>query len=86
MLFLFPPKYSRTHRSFFSKFGGVVRLVLPPSHTVALVELPTPQEARAAFRGLAYRRFHNEPIYLEVHWSELLLLCLFLFFKWGIDV
>jgi hypothetical protein len=57
-------------RSLFSKYGGAVRLVLPPSRTVALVELPTPQEARAAFRGLAYRRFHNEPIYLEVHRSS----------------
>ncbi len=43
-----------------------MRVVLPPSHTIALVELSLPQEARAAFRSLAYRRFHNEPLYLEV--------------------
>ena len=52
-------------RTLFGKFGGIARIVLPPSHTMALVEMNLVQEARAAFRGLAYRRFHNEPLYLE---------------------
>lgn len=34
----------------FSKFGPVARLVLPPSHALALVDFNEPQDARAAFK------------------------------------
>eukprot|EP00775_Hariotina_reticulata_P011800 gene11800-11945_t len=38
----------------------VVRLVLPPTKTLALVEFAEPQEARAAFKALAYKKYqHN---------------------------
>ena len=54
-------------RSFmFSKHGTVGRVVLPPSHTVALVEFFEPSEARTAFRALAYSKYKTEPLYLEV--------------------
>lgn len=49
----------------FSTSGTVKRLVLPPTKTLAIVEYADAAEARKAFRGLAYKRFHNVPIYLE---------------------
>lgn len=53
----------------FECFGVVGRLVLPPTHAVALVEFAEPSEARTAFRNLAYTRFHHVPLYLE--WAPL---------------
>jgi multiple RNA-binding domain-containing protein 1 len=32
---------------------------------VALIDFVEPTEARAAFKGLSYRKYHNVPIYLE---------------------
>lgn len=52
-------------RAMFAKHGTVSRVVFPPSHTMALVDMPLPQEARAAFRALAYRKFKHVPLYLE---------------------
>lgn len=43
--------------------------MVPPSKTIALVDYYEPSEARAAFKGLAYRRYHNSPLYLE--WAPL---------------
>ena len=50
----------------FGKHGSVGRVVLPPSHTVAVVEMFQPAEARTAFRALAYTKYRAEPLYLEV--------------------
>ena len=52
-------------RAVFAKHGTVSRVIFPPSHTMALVDMPLPQEARAAFRALAYRKFKHVPLYLE---------------------
>jgi multiple RNA-binding domain-containing protein 1 len=52
-------------RALFSKHGSVDRIVIPPSKTMVLVEMLEPQEARKAFRGLAYRMFRQVPLYLE---------------------
>ncbi|GBL94938.1 putative RNA-binding protein 19 [Araneus ventricosus] len=49
----------------FSKFGTLSRVILPPSGLIALVEFENPQEAKNAFKRLAYSRFHNVPLYLE---------------------
>ncbi|GFH10734.1 uncharacterized protein HaLaN_06100 [Haematococcus lacustris] len=38
-------------RALFSRSGPLSRVVLPPSHTLALVEFCEPQDARAAFKG-----------------------------------
>lgn len=46
-------------------FGPLKRLVLPPTKTVALCEYQAPPDARAALRGLAYRRLGHVPLYLE---------------------
>ncbi|KAH1215224.1 Multiple RNA-binding domain-containing protein 1 [Glycine max] len=42
----------------FGKFGSLDKIILPPTKTLALVVFLEPVEARAAFRGLAYKRFN----------------------------
>ncbi|KAG4958428.1 hypothetical protein JHK87_035061 [Glycine soja] len=49
----------------FGKFGSLDKIILPPTKTLALVVFLEPVEARAAFRGLAYKRFKDAPLYLE---------------------
>jgi len=46
-----------------------VKILLPPSRTIALVEYGHHSDAKRAFRKLAYRRFKHVPIYLE--WAPL---------------
>jgi multiple RNA-binding domain-containing protein 1 len=50
----------------FGKFGAIGRVVIPPSHTIAIVEFLEGPDAKTAFRSLAYRKFKMEPLYLEV--------------------
>lgn len=52
-------------KTLFEESGQVSRLLMPPAGTVAIVELANPQEARAAFAGLAYRRFKDSVLFLE---------------------
>lgn len=52
-------------RRMFAKFGTVGRVVLPPTKAIALVEFFHANEARSAFRALAYSRFKNAPLFLE---------------------
>jgi multiple RNA-binding domain-containing protein 1 len=47
------------------RFGGVARLVLPDTHTLAVVEWLEAADARKAFKGLAYKRYKHVPIYVE---------------------
>ncbi|KAK6916954.1 RNA recognition motif domain, partial [Dillenia turbinata] len=49
----------------YGKFGSLDKVILPPTKTLALVVFVEPSEARAAFRGLAYKRFKDAPLYLE---------------------
>ncbi|KAI8464255.1 MAG: hypothetical protein J3K34DRAFT_380531 [Monoraphidium minutum] len=49
----------------FGRAGTVARLVLPPTHTLALVEYAEPQDARSAFKALAYKKYRHVPLYLE---------------------
>jgi len=49
----------------FEAMGALARLVLPPTRTLALVEYLEAQDAKRAFRGLAYKRCHHVPLYLE---------------------
>jgi multiple RNA-binding domain-containing protein 1 len=46
-----------------------VKILLPPSRTIALVEYGHHSDAKKAFKRLAYRRFKHVPIYLE--WAPL---------------
>ncbi len=52
-------------QALFGAIGELGRVVLPPTRTLALVEFLEPADARAAFRGLAYKRFQHVPLYLE---------------------
>jgi multiple RNA-binding domain-containing protein 1 len=49
----------------FGKHGDIVRLVLPPSKTLALIEFADSMAARKALRSLAYRKYQHAPLYLE---------------------
>ena len=49
----------------FGGMGPILRLVLPPTKTLALVEYSEAQDARRAFKTLAYKRYQSVPIYLE---------------------
>ena len=50
----------------FKRHGDVLRLILPPTRTVALVEYTTGNEAKAAFKAFAYKNFHGKPLLLEM--------------------
>lgn len=53
-------------RSLFGKFGGLGRVVLPPlTRSIALIEFLEGNEAKSAFRALAYSKFHSAPLFLE---------------------
>lgn len=52
-------------RQLFAKYGDVVKFVLPPSKTMALVQFFEPKNAKRAFKGMAYKRYKRVPIYLE---------------------
>lgn len=52
-------------RSLFANYGDVARVLIPPSNTIAVVEMPVVGEARTAFRALAYKRFKDSVLYLE---------------------
>jgi len=41
------------------------RVVMPPNRALAVVEAIHPQEAKAAFRKLAFKKFRHVPLYLE---------------------
>jgi len=50
--------------------GDAPTILLPPSRTIALVEYSHANDAKRAFRKLAYKRFKHVPLYLE--WAPLL--------------
>ena len=49
----------------FAGFGNLGRVLLPPARTLAVVEFEDRNEAKVAFRKLAYKKFKNLPLYLE---------------------
>lgn len=52
-------------RKMFEEFGQVLRVLMPPIGTIAIVEFAQPTHARAAFGSLAYRRFKESVLFLE---------------------
>ena len=52
-------------RNMFEEFGQVLRVLMPPTGTIAIVELAQPAQAKAAFAGLAYRRIKESVLFLE---------------------
>jgi multiple RNA-binding domain-containing protein 1 len=49
----------------FARYGALSSFTLAPNRTLALAEFLEPSEARAAYKGLAYRRYRTVPLYLE---------------------
>jgi multiple RNA-binding domain-containing protein 1 len=52
-------------RRMFEDFGTVLRVLMPPTGTIAIVEFAQPPQARAAFASLAYRRIKDSVLFLE---------------------
>lgn len=52
-------------RNMFEEFGQVLRVLMPPTGTIAVVEFAQPTHARAAFASLAYRRIKDSVLFLE---------------------
>lgn len=49
----------------FSEYGNLGRVIIPRSKTIALVEFLEQNDAKSAFRSLAYKSFKHIPLYLE---------------------
>jgi multiple RNA-binding domain-containing protein 1 len=52
-------------RKMFEEFGQVLRVLMPPTGTIAIIEFAQAPQARAAFASLAYRRVKDSILYLE---------------------
>ncbi|KAH9990870.1 hypothetical protein BJV77DRAFT_1060893 [Russula vinacea] len=52
-------------REMFGIHGELQRVLVPPAGTLAVIEFAHADEARKAFRAIAYRRLGNSVIYLE---------------------
>ena len=53
-------------REMFGKYGSLGRVILPPlTRSIALIEFLEGNEAKSAFRALAYSKFHSAPLFLE---------------------
>ncbi|KAI0126458.1 hypothetical protein BJ170DRAFT_684046 [Xylariales sp. AK1849] len=52
-------------RNLFQDHGQVIRVLMPPTGTIAIVQFATVAEAKSAFAKLAYRRFKNSVLFLE---------------------
>lgn len=52
-------------RGIFASKGTLVRFVLAPTHSVAIVEFARGDDARKAFNSLNYRLLHDTPIYIQ---------------------
>lgn len=52
-------------RNMFEEYGQVLRVLMPPSGTIAIIEYAQAPQARAAFSSLAYRRIKETVLFLE---------------------
>ncbi|KAL2023674.1 hypothetical protein VTK56DRAFT_1831 [Thermocarpiscus australiensis] len=52
-------------RSLFEEHGTVLRVLMPPSGTIAIVQFAQPASCRAAFAKKAYSRFKDSVLFLE---------------------
>ena len=56
---------SQELKSLFEEHGEVIRLLVPPAGTIAIVEYAKAQQARNAFGSLAYRKVKDSVLFLE---------------------
>lgn len=52
-------------KGLFEPHGNVLRVLMPPAATIAIVEFEISEHARSAFRSLAYRKFKDSVLFLE---------------------
>ncbi|KKA28177.1 hypothetical protein TD95_004075 [Thielaviopsis punctulata] len=52
-------------RNMFAEHGTVVRVLMPPNGTIAIVQMASPPHAKTAFARLAYRRVKDSVLFLE---------------------
>ncbi|PHH71717.1 hypothetical protein CDD82_6366 [Ophiocordyceps australis] len=52
-------------RRMFEEFGPVLRVLMPPSGTIAIVQFAQAKDAKTAFGRLAYRRIKDSVLFLE---------------------
>jgi len=52
-------------RKLFEEFGKITRVLMPPSGTIAIVELSQVPQGRAAFSALSFRKFKDSILFLE---------------------
>jgi multiple RNA-binding domain-containing protein 1 len=52
-------------RTLFEPYGKIIRLLMPPSGTIAIVEFARADEAQKAFKGMAYRKMGDSILFLE---------------------
>ncbi|TQV98614.1 hypothetical protein V2A60_007667 [Cordyceps javanica] len=52
-------------RKMFEEFGPVLRVLMPPSGTIAIVQFAQANHAKSAFGKLAYRRIKDSVLFLE---------------------
>ncbi|PHH77477.1 hypothetical protein CDD80_541 [Ophiocordyceps camponoti-rufipedis] len=52
-------------RRLFEEYGPVLRVLMPPSGTIAIVQFAQASHAKAAFGKLAYRRIRDSVLFLE---------------------
>ena len=65
-----PPKVSVSDvQEVFGRYGGLGRVCMPPSHTIAIVEYLEEGHAKNAMDRLAYAQIRGAPLYLE--WAPL---------------
>ncbi|CAG8109115.1 unnamed protein product [Penicillium salamii] len=52
-------------KNLFEPYGKIIRMLMPPSGTIAIVEFARPDEAQKAFKGMAYRKLGDSILFLE---------------------
>ncbi|KAI1735817.1 RNA recognition domain-containing protein [Xylaria scruposa] len=52
-------------RTLFEEHGRVLRVLIPPTGVIAIVQFSSPSEGKRAFAKLAYRRFGSSQLFLE---------------------
>ncbi|RWA03177.1 hypothetical protein EKO27_g11928 [Xylaria grammica] len=52
-------------RNLFEEHGRVLRVLIPPTGVIAIVQFASPSDGKRAFAKLAYRRFGSSQLFLE---------------------
>ncbi|KAI3340696.1 RNA recognition domain-containing protein [Ustulina deusta] len=52
-------------RNLFEEHGKVLRVLIPPTGVIAIVQFASPSDGKRAFAKLAYRRFGSSQLFLE---------------------